>query len=259
MSNAAHLRFFNALNDNGAVRLYVGGHLYESGGDASIENGDSPQYGNVPSGTVSLIVNKYSDQNTGTNSSTLASLTSQTLLQDRNYTAVALLSGTTKSLVLYADNVAITDNIAYFRIINANNTTTPLYIDVVDKATGSSVYSTSSTTGFASGATTGLQQNYYGDTSGVDSEDVTIHVYSDSAMTNEIATQTVGLSVGKVVTTFIYNKKSGSGLSFRSSTDQDTNVTATTTSTTGTAGDTAGTAGDTSGTTASSTAGTTAL
>ena len=249
IGNAAHLRFFDALGDSGNVRLTVGGRLYRAGGDASIESGDDPRYGDVPSGTVSLVVSRYGDLSGGTPSA-LASLTTQTLVSGRSYTAVALLSGTTRRLVLFADGSDLDGETAYFRVVNANGTTNPLYLRVVDN--GDTLYQTgnaSNSAGLAAGANTGLQGVGLGGDD--DKRDVTLRVYRDADFTDEIESKTITLTKGKSVTTFVYDRDSGSGLAFKSSTDRDSGGSGT--ATTGTTGVT-----DTTGTDGTANAGTTA-
>lgn len=254
VSNGAHLRFFNALNNAGNVRLYVGGHLYDVGGSTSIDNGDSPQYGDVPSGSsLSLVVNDYGNQSSGGNTSSLATLTGQSLTAGRSYTAVALLVGTAKKLVFFSDNSTLSSDTAYFRIVNANSTTTPLYVQVTEKGASFPLYETptgGTSSGFASGSYTALQSDYFADST--DSREVTLRVCRDTGFEDEIASTTFSLTPGKAVTAFLYNKSSGSGISFRTSTDRDPNITTPTT----TSGETDGTTAGTTATTA--TAGTTA-
>lgn len=234
VTNAAHLRFFDALSDTSNVRLYVGGHLYSAGSvGPSIENGDNAAYGDVPSGSsISLVVNTYDNQVAGGNSSSLATLTSQTLVEGLNYTAVALISGSTKKLVLYSDNSTLVSGNAYFRVIDAYSTTTPVYVELRKKSDNTLVYATSTTTGLADGGSTGVQ---FFATTDTGATDYTLTVYSDTGFTNPLGSATVSLTAGKSVTTFLYNSTSGTSLRFKNSTDAGAAATTSTTGTTATA------------------------
>ncbi len=247
VSNGARLRFFDALSDTGNVRLYVGGKLYSAGGvGPAIKFGDEVAYGNVPAGTVSLYVNPYSDLSSGGDSKSLASLTSQTLVAGKSYTAVALISGTTKRLVLYADNTSLASDGVYIRIINGSTTVTPLYLYLERKSDGSYAYQTELESGDDSSLVSVSS-------SATSAEDYVLHAYRDADLSDEIASTTLSLAPGKATTTFLYNRKSGSGVSFRSALDRNpvSTSTTTTTSTTGTTVTTASTGTtSTTGTTA---------
>ena len=252
ITNGANLRFFDALSGSGNVRLYVGATLYQASGvGPSIENGNDLAYGSVPSGTVSLVVNAYTNQNPAGNTSSLATLTSQTLTPALNYTAVALTAGTTKEIVLYSDNSTLTTGNLYFRVIDAYSTTTPVYLQIRDKSTNALIYETSTTTGLTVGGSTGVQ---FFATTTTGSEDYTITVYSDTGFTNPIGSTTVGLTAGKSVTTIMYNKTSGTDLQFKSATDPGTATTTTTTGVATTGASTTGTS--TTGTASTATTGT---
>ncbi|RYG41723.1 hypothetical protein EON79_20270 [bacterium] len=138
VSNAAHLRFFDAFSDQSNVRLTVGSRTYSAGG-TSFENGDDPKYGNVPSGTVDLNVLTY-DQTTS-----LATLTAQNLVEGANYTVVASTSGTTRRLTLYRDGATPSTGAAIVRVINAYTGNTSVFLRLFKDSDNSLAYQTNTT------------------------------------------------------------------------------------------------------------------
>ena len=229
VSNPAHVRFFDALLDSGNVRLYIGGSLYSAGDDGpSYEHGDGFDYGDAPSGTgQSIVLNPYSNQNT-----TLASLTSQSLVRGAHYTLIASTTSSTSSgtttntptLKLYRDILSGNGTSQYVRVLNAYAGATALYTRIVRKSDGTVVYGNSTngttTTGIVAGGTTG----YLSITPTVtdDDEDYSLQVYDTSDFSNEIGSSTLSLKVGSPKTVVIYNKSDddpGGDISIKSDTD----------------------------------------
>ena len=217
VDKAAHLRFFDALSDTSNVRLNVGSRLFRAGGDGpSFENGAGGGYGDVPSGTIDLTLRTY-DQ-----TSTLATLTSQRLLQGAHYTAVALTTGSTKKLLLLRDAATPSTGAALFRVVNAYTTTTPLYLQLFKDSDNSLAYKTNTTsgTGLASGGTLSYQPV---NESATDGSSYTLQVYDTSDFQNPIATKSATLKTSEPLTFFLYNKRSSSDMAIRAATDQYAN------------------------------------
>jgi len=211
VKNASHLRFFNALNGSEDVRVYVGDRLI-SGNNAGPAYGYGGDFGyaQAPSGSVDIVVNPYIDPTT-----TTASLATQTLVKDRNYTVVAMSLSGTATLRLYADSVVQSANTAYFRIIDAASVATPVYAILRDPV-GNVVYQTSSTSPLTTGTNTGYRSYA---TDGTDSAQYTLDVYDGSDFANSIGSETVTLQPGGPVTIVLYDQKNGTGVSIKSGVD----------------------------------------
>ena len=225
--NAAKVRFFDAFRDTDNVRVSIGGRLYRADGKTSFEYGDGFTYADAPSGTdLSINANPYSDATSPT-----TTLATQTLVQGAHYTLIGLTSGATstgttttsvQTFRLFRDAVLQVANTQYLRVIHATSTRTPVYLRLTRKSDNTVVYSSFTTGQGGVGLAVGNGTGYLPIVPSIteESEDYTLQIFDAVDFTNEIASATVTLNVGKPVTAIIYNRsKSSSDLRIKSGED----------------------------------------
>lgn len=213
VENAARFRFFNGFTDTGDVRVYVGDHLYSSGGDASIANGNKAAYDEVPSGSNAITVSPYAGSGTS-----YATLSARNLLEGQRYTVVGLTQNSKRSLLFIEDELNTDDTGSQLRVVNASSAYDDLVVTLRRKENDSE---TAFFNYVESGGDTGYQ---YVDLADDSTDEFKLNVYrtnSNGGTGSSVSDEgTITLRPGSAHTVFLYDSTTGSSrVKLRTATD----------------------------------------